>query len=357
MNKPLVSIIIPVYNTERYVRRTVESALAQTYEPIEIILVNDGSADRSGEICDEIAHSDRSIKVIHQHNSGVSAARNAGLNAATGEYVQFLDSDDVIEEGMTAALVTVIQNQLCDLVACDFMYVNRDNKPRALEAGVHPATDVLIRTYTDRSLWAVFHSACYMLFKRQIIVSNQIQFNTEFVIGEDGLFALEYMCHCRKIGVVNEAFYKYHSYNLDERVSAVSYFPPDLYVLKLKYFERLFNHLRSQGITYADQRLFQTFFDAVVINMVHMGAYFEFFGKQNMQNQLRTIVNHPLVNQASRSYRRTRRTDSRLIPFFVRAKWIHLLYFVLKSRGKKYVQAYGKKPHVRSIYRFWPREE
>ncbi|MBB6732241.1 glycosyltransferase family 2 protein [Cohnella zeiphila] len=351
MNKPLVSIIIPVYNTERYVRRSVESALAQSYEHIEVILVNDGSTDSSGKRCDEIALSDRRLKVIHQHNSGVSAARNAGLNAATGEYVQFLDSDDIIEKGMTAALVTVMQNQSCDLVACDFMYVNQDNKPRTMEAGVYPATEVLIRTYTDRSLWAVFHSACYMLFKREIIVSNQIQFNTEFVIGEDGLFALEYMCHCRMIGFVNEAFYKYYSYNLDERVSAVSYFPPDLYVLKLKYFERLFSHIRSQGITDADQRLFQTFIDAVIINLVHMGAYFEFFGKQNLHNQLRTIVNHPLVKQASRSYRRTRKTDSRLIPFFVRRRWVRSLYLVLKARGKKYVQAYGKKSYVKSIYR------
>lgn len=92
--KDLISIIVPVYKVEKYLRRCIQSIICQTYSNIEIILVDDGSPDRCPEICDEYASKDERIKVIHQENKGVSAARNAGLDAAKGEYVAFVDSDD-----------------------------------------------------------------------------------------------------------------------------------------------------------------------------------------------------------------------------------------------------------------------
>lgn len=96
MSTPLISVIIPVYNVEKYLRRCLDSVIAQTYQKLEIICVDDGSIDDSGKICDQYAVRDARIKVIHQENQGLSAARNRGIDAADGEYIAFVDSDDYI---------------------------------------------------------------------------------------------------------------------------------------------------------------------------------------------------------------------------------------------------------------------
>ena len=97
---PRISVIVPVYNVEQYLPRCVESILAQTYENLEILLVDDGAKDGSGAICDAYARQDERVKVIHKENGGLSSARNAGIDASTGEYLSFVDSDDWIEPDM-----------------------------------------------------------------------------------------------------------------------------------------------------------------------------------------------------------------------------------------------------------------
>ena len=105
---PLISVIVPVYKVEQFIHRCVDSILNQTYTNLEIILVDDGSPDRCGEICDEYAEKDSRIRVIHQKNGGPSAARNAGLDICTGEYIAFVDSDDYIEPDMLQQLLSGI---------------------------------------------------------------------------------------------------------------------------------------------------------------------------------------------------------------------------------------------------------
>ena len=98
MEKDLISIIIPVYNVEKYLKECVDSVRKQTYKNLEIILIDDGSKDNSGKLCDELAKEDNRIKVIHKENGGLSDARNVGIENATGEYIQFIDSDDFVEK-------------------------------------------------------------------------------------------------------------------------------------------------------------------------------------------------------------------------------------------------------------------
>ena len=116
---PLISVIVPVYKVEQFIHRCVDSILNQTYTNLEIILVDDGSPDRCGEICDEYAEKDSRIRVIHQENSGVSAARNAGLDICTGDYIAFVDSDDYIEADMLQQLLSGIRS--ADFCGCGFV--------------------------------------------------------------------------------------------------------------------------------------------------------------------------------------------------------------------------------------------
>ena len=115
---PIVSVIVPVYNTEKYMRRCLESILSQTYTDLEVILVDDGSTDKSGKICDEYAQKDTRVKVIHKKNEGVSKARIEGYSQSTGDYIVFVDSDDFIADSIIEVLLSTLQKEQVDLVSC-----------------------------------------------------------------------------------------------------------------------------------------------------------------------------------------------------------------------------------------------
>ena len=120
---PMVSMIVPVYNSEKTLSRCIDSILNQTYRDFELILLNDGSTDTSGEICDAYAKRDSRVRVVHKENTGVSDTRNRGIDLARGEYLQFLDSDDWITPDATALFVRTATEQQCDMVISQFYRV------------------------------------------------------------------------------------------------------------------------------------------------------------------------------------------------------------------------------------------
>ena len=126
MSGPIVSIIVPVYNAEKTIQRCVESILGQDFQDFELLLIDDGSQDASGALCDAFAQRDARVRVLHKENGGVSAARNLGLSQAQGVYLQFLDSDDWITADATTMLVRTAREYQCDLVISDFYRVVGD---------------------------------------------------------------------------------------------------------------------------------------------------------------------------------------------------------------------------------------
>ena len=114
-----ISVIVPVYNVEPYVRECIESICGQTYRHLEIILVDDGSTDQSGAICDEYARKDSRVQIVHQKNGGLSAARNTGIAMATGEYISLIDSDDFIGRQMLERMLAAAKASHADIVICD----------------------------------------------------------------------------------------------------------------------------------------------------------------------------------------------------------------------------------------------
>lgn len=128
--KNRISVIVPVYKSEDVLKRCVDSILSQTYKNLEVILVDDGSPDASGRICDNYAEYDSRVRVIHKRNSGVAAARNSGLDIATGEYCTFVDSDDYIDSHMYQSMMKIMEQYKCDLVMCDCIkeYINKKER-------------------------------------------------------------------------------------------------------------------------------------------------------------------------------------------------------------------------------------
>ena len=130
MDKPRLSVIVPVYKVEKYIHNCVESILKQTFSDFEVILVDDGSPDRCGEICDSYAFLDKRIKVIHQSNGGLSAARNKGIEIAQGEIIGFVDSDDEISADMYEKMLQYLDDNQLDIVCADTYSVNQSKTKR-----------------------------------------------------------------------------------------------------------------------------------------------------------------------------------------------------------------------------------
>lgn len=132
MNKPLVSVIVPCYKVEQYLPKCIDSIIAQTYENLEIWLVDDGSPDRCGEICDEYAEKDKRLNVIHKENGGLSDARNAAIDRATGEWITFVDSDDYVAEDYVETLYRLVEKYDCEVAVAWHMTFNEGEVPKRL---------------------------------------------------------------------------------------------------------------------------------------------------------------------------------------------------------------------------------
>ncbi len=204
----LISVIIPVYNVDKYLPQCLESVCAQTYKALEIILVDDGSTDRSGEICDEWSRKDPRIKVMHKKNGGVSSARNAGLMASSGALIGFVDADDWLEPEMYEKLVEVIQN--ADAVSCGFM-----DYPYGKEIPVSKGTKRYAPCGFEDAVIALFERNGYFssvwnkLFRRNVVFLEQgpVMFDTSLAFGEDEVWLITVLSKCRKMAFVPEVLY------------------------------------------------------------------------------------------------------------------------------------------------------
>jgi glycosyltransferase involved in cell wall biosynthesis len=164
IKSPLISVIVPVYNTADYLDQCVESICNQTYRDLEIILVDDGSTDRSGEMCDDYARGDERIKVIHKENGGLSSARNAGLEAASGRYIGFVDSDDHILPEMYEAMVGKALSYGADIVQCAYHRESRDRRIASSLNGediIVSGDNVLYKYYSTETMRRRLHDVAY----------------------------------------------------------------------------------------------------------------------------------------------------------------------------------------------------
>lgn len=199
MSKDKVSIIIPAYNVENYVYRGIESALNQTYENVEIVIVDDGSTDRTWEVIQSYAQKDSRIVAERQTNAGVSAARNHALRLATGKYVVFLDSDDWLEPETVQVLMENVEPEKNDLVSVDCYFACFDQQQQIQKENacdgdkVSRLTREEILTYINKDQYKM-RSSCYKLFALDVIRANKMQFEESIYHGEDGLFVFRYLC-------------------------------------------------------------------------------------------------------------------------------------------------------------------
>ncbi len=209
--KPTVSIIVPVYNAKKSLPRCIDSILDQEYTDFELLLVDDGSKDGSGEICDTYAAKDARVRVIHKENTGVSDTRNLALDQAQGTYLQFLDSDDWITPNATRLLIESAEQNDCDMVISDFYRVVGErvsHKGTIEEEGVltrEAFADLMMESPADFYYGVLWNK----LYRREIVEKYKLRMDPKISWCEDFMFNLEYIRHCEKVFVLQVPIYYY----------------------------------------------------------------------------------------------------------------------------------------------------
>ena len=194
-----VTIIIPVYNVEKYLNKCVQSVMNQTYSDLEIILVDDGSPDNCPKMCDNLAKSDSRIKVIHKQNGGLSDARNAGIDVATGEYLMFVDSDDYIAPTMVEKLYTALKTANADISICNFFYVGEMNGDDYSERN----TNLPIKNEIITSEFVLKNNK---LYKKEVFENIRFQVGK---LHEDEYIFHEIFFNANKIACISDGLYYY----------------------------------------------------------------------------------------------------------------------------------------------------
>ncbi len=242
-----ISVIVPVYRAEKFLNICIDSILNQTYQDLEVILINDGSPDSSGSICDEYMKKDDRVKVIHQKNAGVSAARNAGLECAMGEYITFVDSDDFIQPQMYEKMIEYAQEYQCDLVMCDCIKVDSGGRKTVYSHNIRGGyynEDQLYREYYLHLLimpsieYPATISNCLCLFRNKGEQLPRYEVGVRY--SEDWLFGCQIMLQAHSFYYMKGQ--TYYFYNCSNQHSATHIFVTD----KWNDYKKLFSRIQEE---------------------------------------------------------------------------------------------------------------
>lgn len=238
----LISIIIPVYKAEKHILRCVNSILSQSFTDYELILIDDGSPDASGAICDEIAQRYTHIRVFHTENGGVSKARNIGLDNAKGDYVLFVDADDeMAPHALHYFHQTLLQYPDIDIIQGGVTGIGGTWKPVLDKNREWPDFKVSQEWVSE----VLLHQACWgvwsKLFKREIIELNNIRFIPDIIMGEDQLFLYFFQFHASSIALCREYTYVYHQDNINSVMRKTD--KTKSYCSEIKVAEEAINYL------------------------------------------------------------------------------------------------------------------
>lgn len=281
--KPLISVIVPVYKVEQYLHACVDSILAQTYTNLEIILVDDGSPDNCGAICDEYAEQDTRVKVIHKENGGASAARNEGMRRCRGEYLAFIDSDDTVLSDWIECLYTAISN--CDFVIAGVTYV-RDGE---IDQLCPPSTELV-----DLVKCSLFGYTCNKLYRKASLVG------CEYFGGlrEDLLFNLS-LVREKKTYTVTEACGYYYIQRQDSLLHTVSV-PSVQSVLD---FERQLD-TSIQALSVSDKKaIYNIVMYSYITDYIYKMLLSEKLSRKEKKKRIKQIVSHqPIKENLEKEY-------------------------------------------------------
>lgn len=282
MKQPKISIIVPVYNAEKYLRQCLDSILKQSFKDFEVLLIDDGSKDRSGKICDEYAEKDKRVSVWHQVNQGVSVARNVGLEHAQGEWIYFPDADDIIMSD-AFSMMLAIAGENTDYMMCG--YEVYDESGQCIYTISTCKQKIIER---DDALMEMFAPSDYRyngylwnkLFKASIVKENNLSFVRGIKFNEDRLFNVSYLCHIKgKVAYTTTPVYKYIERSTSAMASLTQRYNPD-FITDLDAFVKMGDVLRASKL---DEILREAHMQSMLCSVGRMYSICRQFGQLNMK--------------------------------------------------------------------------
>lgn len=323
------SFIIPVYNVEKVIRRCIDSILYQTIQDFEIILIDDGSSDRSGEICDSYSSRDNRIVVIHKNNAGVSSTRNMGLERVKGQYIIFLDSDDYIEPDY----LEVLDKNEADLKIIGYKIEDeygRTKKINQYEEKIEPilTSEQLAEAFKEGD----FNYIWGKCFRTDIIKEHNINFDVNVSLAEDTLFVLEYVKYITSIKYLSDIGYHYIKYNT-ETLTKID-FNSDSTVNKFEkvndiIYDQLFRILGTDADLLIERRMANLYKDILAIINGGQKCSFIFIYSLFKKKWFKKMLSHTdqYFENENEKYRMILKTQSSII------FWIYLKYKI-KSENR-----------------------
>ena len=306
--KPLVSVIVPVYNVENYLEECLNSIMGQTYSNLEILLIDDGSKDRSGEICDQYAKKDNRIKVYHKSNSGVSKTRNYGLDHCTGEWVAFVDSDDYIEK-----------NYIESHLACNPNYFNVGghnsfgNNISGIERHMVKTEryydllrdlDKIDVTPFSIEINVIYH-ICSKLYNNKILQANHIRFPENMILAEDCCFNIDYLRYCSKVAMIPYSGYYYrHAHQTPVYKMDLRQYQTHCTILD-KCFKDLGDTYKGYEFTNISTSLYQSFLSSLKDGLIDKNMNFNKLNEEHKINEVDEIVTFKKLSYAKPVFRIT----------------------------------------------------
>lgn len=273
MSSPKISVIVPVYNAERWLHRCIDSILAQTFTDYELLLIDDGSTDASGAICDEYAQRDTRIRVFHKPNGGVSSARNLGLDNAQGEWISFVDSDDWVNCNYLDLFTTQIDNG-AELIVQGFIPHGNLWQTRTGINYKGAVKEGLLKLHKENILGFI----CNKLYKLSIIKDSVLRFDTEVVLREDELFMLQYVERIFTIQCIEEGAYHYDMPDFSTKYGNIDLF--DMFLKIYVVLKRIFINDRNQLIQTYEKDLTQSLFYSFVMHHDDRSKKLELYRKE-----------------------------------------------------------------------------
>ena len=234
VNEPLISIIVPIYNMAAYLNRCIDSLLAQTYLNIEVVLINDGSTDGCGEICERYTELDKRVIMLHKENGGLVSAWQAGVKLSTGKYLCFVDCDDWVEAEMIQSMASTLDNESGEIICCNYtidriIREKSGNETMSLTKVKHGLPPGI---YQGEELYKIYHSLlgnelrpiiisrCMKLISKELIVDNMKHSHVSLKTGEDMNIIIPVLLSTRRLVILENAYYYHYFYNNDSMVHA-----------------------------------------------------------------------------------------------------------------------------------------
>ena len=336
---PKVSIIVPVYNVEKYLSRCMDSLLNQTLKDIEIILVDDGSPDNCPAICDEYAKQDHRVKVVHKKNGGLGYARNSGMEMASGEFLAFVDSDDFVDVTMYEKLLKCVEENKLDTCYCRMQKYYPSGKIIPMEElaenkifeGRSEVDTFLLKMfggeeYEGKNLHAI--SVCKALYSTALIRKHNIKFLSEReMAAEDLFFNIDYLSRAEKVGWINELMY-YYFYNSASTTTSYSQ----------RYFNTVKNTMNSLAPyldKYYSYQFYKNYYSGTILGLQKIIFKKEILRKDISYGNLRRFLKQECNNPLFRTMKVGHLPVSKQIYLLaIKYKLVDLIFLIVKLKNK-----------------------